>query len=177
MSNPTQKPSRVLAITDYATGLVAAVGAIVLAGLVALTGVGVFFRYVMNDPIRGVDDILSLALSVIVACSLAYGGRVGAHVAVDVLGMVGGRRVTRWTDVLVRVLGIIIIAFAVYALIRNGMCGILCAYLTTTLGIAHAPFYYFMAFGFTLYGLVLVVELIVGLAHFWQDVDPSEKSS
>ena len=100
----------------------------------------------------------------------------GAHVAVDVLGMVGGRKVTRWTDALVRLLGIFIICMAVYALIRNGLCGILCGYLTSSLAIPHEPFYYFLAFGLSAYGVVLLAELIAGLRHFSRDVDPSEKS-
>lgn len=169
-------PGRALTIVDRAVGWLARVGSVTMVALVVLTGVGVFFRYVVNDPINGLGDILSLTLSVTVACSLAYGGRVGAHVAVDVLGMVGGRKVTRWTDTLVRVLGIFIICFAVYALIKNGLCGILCGYLTPSLAIPHAPFYYFLAFGLSVYAVVLLAELIAGLRHFSRDVDPSEKS-
>lgn len=176
MSEPKQNPGCALAIVDLAVGWLARVGVITMVALVVLTGVGVFFRYIVNDPINGLGDILSLTLSVTVACSLAYGGRVGAHVAVDVLGMVGGRKVTRWTDVLVRILGVGIIGFAVFGLIRNGLCGILCGYMTPSLAIPHAPFYYFLAFGLSAYGVVLFFELIAGLRHFWRDVDPSEKS-
>ena len=148
-----------------------------MVSLVVLTGIGVFFRYIVNDPINGLGDILGLTLSITVACSLAYGGRVGAHVAVDVLGMVGGRKVTRWTDALVRVLGIFIVGVAAYALIKNGLCGILCGFLTSSLAIPHEPFYYFLAFGLSAYGVVLIAEFVAGLVHFSRDVDPSEKSN
>ncbi len=57
------------------------------------------------------------------------------------------------------------------------MCGLLCAFTTSSLSISHEPFYYAMAFGFATYGVVLLVELIVVLAQFRRDVDPSEKSS
>lgn len=176
MSESEPKSGRALTLVDRAVGGLARVGSVTMVALVVLTGIGVFFRYVVNDPINGLGDILSLTLSVTVACSLAYGGRVGAHVAVDVLGMVGGRKVTRWTDVLVRILGIFIVYTAVYALIKNGLCGILCGYLTSSLAIPHEPFYYFLAFGLSAYGVVLVAELIAGLLHFSRDIDPSEKS-
>lgn len=176
MTDPQQLPDRALTTVDRAVGWLARIGSVTMVALVVLTGIGVFFRYIVNDPINGLGDILSLTLSVTVACSLAYGGRVGAHVAVDVLGMVGGRKVTRWTDALVRILGIFIVCVAVYALIRNGLCGILCGYLTSSLAIPHEPFYYFLAFGLSAYGVVLLAELIAGLRHFSRDVDPSEKS-
>ncbi len=177
MSEPAKTIDRALGVTDGAVGVLGRLGSVAVAALVVMTGVGVFFRYVLNDPLNGLGDIVGLTLSLSVAFSLAYGARRGAHVAVDVLNMVGGRIVTRWTDVLVRVLGIAIIAFACYALIRNGMCGLLCAFTTSSLSISHEPFYYAMAFGFATYGVVLLVELIVGLAQFRRDVDPSEKSS
>lgn len=177
MSDLPQPPDRALSSVDRAVGWLARIGSITMVALVVLTGIGVFFRYIVNDPINGLGDILGLTLSITVACSLAYGGRVGAHVAVDVLGMVGGRKVTRWTDPLVRVLGIFIVGVAVYALIKNGLCGILCGFLTSSLAIPHEPFYYFLAFGLFVYGVVLLVELIVGLRNFSRDVDPSEKSN
>ena len=166
-----------LALADRAAGFLSLVGAVAIAALMVTTGIGVFFRYVLNDPINGLGDIIGLILSVCVAFSLAYGGRRGAHVAVDVLNMVGGRKVTRWTDAVVRVIGIGIIGLACHALIRNGMCGLLCAYTTSSLSLSHEPFYYLMAAGFAAYGVVLLIELVAGLAHFQARVDPSEKSN
>jgi TRAP-type C4-dicarboxylate transport system permease small subunit len=177
VSDLQQPPDRALSSVDRAVGWLARIGSITMVALVVMTGIGVFFRYIVNDPINGLGDILGLTLSITVAASLAYGGRVGAHVAVDVLGMVGGRKVTRWTDPLVRVLGIFIVGVAVYALIKNGLCGILCGFLTSSLAIPHEPFYYFLAFGLSAYGVVLLFELIAGLRHFSQDADPSEKTN
>lgn len=177
MPESQQLPDRALTTVDRAVGWLARIGSVTMVALVVLTGIGVFFRYIVNDPINGLDDILGLTLSVTVACSLAYGGRVGAHVAVDILGMVGGRKLTRWTDLLVRVLGIFIVGVAVYALIKNGLCGLLCGFLTRSLAVPHEPFYYFLAFGLSAYGVVLFFELLAGLVHFSRDVDPSEKTN
>ena len=171
-----EKSDRALDTTDRAVALLGWLGAVAVAGLVVITGIGVFFRYVLNSPIRGLGDIIGLTLAVSVVLSLAYGARRGAHVAVDVVQMVGGRLVTRWTDLVVRGLGVAIIGLACYALVKNGMCGLACAYATSSLSVPLEPYFYAMAAGFGAFGVVLLVELIVGIRHFWDDVDPSEKS-
>ncbi|MCZ6763594.1 MAG: TRAP transporter small permease [Alphaproteobacteria bacterium] len=177
MSEPNKVSNRALDITDGAVGVFGYVGGVAAVSLVVMTCVGVYYRYMLNNPLNGLGDIIGLVLSFSIACSLCYGARRGAHVAVDVLNMVGGRVVTRWTDIIVRVLGIAIICVACYALWINGQCGILCAYTTSSLSIPLEWSYYAMAVGMAAYGIVLVVELIVGLANFWQPVDPSEKST
>lgn len=175
MSEPAKQSNRALDLVDGAVGWLARLGCLAVLALVVMTGVGVFFRYILRDPINSLGDIIGLTLSLCVACSLAYGGRRGAHVAVDVLNMVGGRTVTRWTDIIVRVLGIAIIVLLCRALINNGVNSMLYAFISSSLGISHEYSYYAMTIGFAAYGVVLLVELIVGLMNFWADVDPSEK--
>ena len=85
---------KALAAIDRAVRWIAYIGSLTMVILVCVTGVAVFFRYVVNDPIFGVYDVSEMILLVTVACSIAYGGRRGAHVAVDILGMLGGRRIT-----------------------------------------------------------------------------------
>ena len=177
MRQPPTTPGRALAIVDRVVRTIAFAGNIAMVGLVVVTGVAVFFRYIVRDPIFGIYDISEMVLLVTVACSLAYGGRRGAHVAVDILGMFGGRRITRWTDVVVRVLGVGIVAITVYALIVQGSCGMRCGHFTPDLAIPFLPFYMVLALGLGAYGLVLLAELATGLLHFWDDVDPSEKSN
>ena len=98
-----------LAWLDKAAGALAVLGAAAVVLLVVLTVVAVVFRYLLDDPIFGIDDLSQVGLSLAVAGSIAYGGRIGAHVHVDVLNMVGGRKVTRYTDILARALGAFIV--------------------------------------------------------------------
>ena len=72
MPESQQLPDRALTTVDRAVGWLARIGSVTMVALVVLTGIGVFFRYIVNDPINGLDDILGLTLSVTVACSLAY---------------------------------------------------------------------------------------------------------
>ena len=142
--------------------------------LVGLTVVSVFWRYLLNDPIFGITDISRMSLAVIVAGSLAYGARHGAFVHVDILKAVGGRRLTRYTDVLVRLGGIAIVGAATWALRDEARCGFECGEFTDNLEIVHTPFYWLLALAMAAYGLILVCELLVGLAHFNAADDPNE---
>jgi TRAP-type C4-dicarboxylate transport system permease small subunit len=133
---------------------------------VLVTVVAVVARYLFNDPIFGITDISRLVMIVVVACSIAYGGRVGAHVAVDIISRSAGRKVTRWSDLLVRLLGIAVTACAAYALYRQGQCGLECGHITPNLSLSYAPYSLLLALGLGLYCLLLVWDLLHGLAHF-----------
>jgi len=177
MSKPAKNPSRALDLIDRVVGSVVYIGVAAVILMAILTGVGIFYRYFLNSPVSWIGEVGGLALSISVAASVAYGARRGAHVAVDVLNMVGGRGVTRWTDIIVRVLGIAMVCFLCYALWKNGMCNILCAFTTSSLGLSHEYFYYALSIGFGLFGVVLLFELVVGLMNFSAPIDPSEKAN
>ena len=177
MNRSPNTPDHAVYYVDRVVKWVAYLGSFTMASLVVITGIAVVFRYIINDPIFGIYDISEMGLLTTVACACAYGGREGAHVAVDILNMVGGRRVTRWTDIIVRLLGIGIIAVTVYALIVQGSCGIRCGHFTPNLAIPFKPFYMILAFGLSDYGAVLIAEFFDGLRHFRDPVDPSEKNN
>lgn len=157
------------------SGLLAFFGSIFLVFLVAVTVVAVFARYFLNDPIFGIEDVSSMVLTVVVAASIAYGARHGAHVSVNVVGLFAGRRVTRLTDILVRVFGAIVVGGAAYALFVKGSCGFRCGAFTPNIEIMHQPFYYALSIAMALYALQLVAHLAIGLVHFGGK-DPNEIS-
>lgn len=163
-----------LAWLDRCASVLAVLGAAAIVLLVGLTVTAVAFRYVLNDPIFGIDDLSQVGLSLAVAGSIAYGGRAGAHVHVDVLHMIGGRRVTRYTDILVRAIGAFIVGLTAYALLRQGMCGTRCGHFTANLAIPHLPFYMVLAASMAVYALILALELVVGVLRFGAGVDPNE---
>jgi len=142
--------------------------------LVGLTVVAVFWRYILNDPIFGISDISRMSLAVIVAGSLAYGARQGGFVHVDILNAVAGRKWTRYTDVLVRLAGITIVGVTTWALREEARCGFECGEFTDNLEIMHPPFYWLLAIAMGTYCVMLICELIIGLAHFDAANDPNE---
>lgn len=174
MTDRAVGPRRLLGWVDHISTLLAVIGGLATVALVGVTVVAVFYRYILNDPIFGVDDILTMLLIVCVAGSICYGSRVGANVHVDVLGMVGGRRVTRYTDIVVRLLGAGIVGLTAYALYEQSLCGAMCGYFTPNLAISQQPFYWVMVAGMATYAAVLVLELVIGILHFGDDQDPNE---
>ncbi len=159
---------------DRISAVLAVTGAVAIVLLVVLTVVAVVFRYLLDDPIFGIDDLSQMGLSLAVAGSIAYGGRAGAHVHVDVLNMVGGRKVTRYTDILARAIGAFIVGLTAYALVKQGLCGTRCGHFTPNLVIPHLPFYMVLAAAMAIYAAVLALELVIGVIHLRADRDPNE---
>lgn len=154
-------------------GLMAVMGGLALAALVGITIVSVFWRYVLRDPIFGIEDASTMALTVFVAGAIAYGAVRGAHVSVGVISKLLGRGVTRVTDLVARVLSLGIIGFAAWGLFDKGSCGMPCGAMTANLGIIHTPFYYVLGAAFTFYAVLLSWQIVTGLFH-WRGEDPNE---
>ncbi len=152
--------------------LFAIVGAIGILALMLIVLVAVIWRYVIQDPIFGIEDLSVLALSVVAASSVIYGARNNAHVSVNVIKYFFGRKVTRYTDLLMRLLTLTILLLAGYALIDKA-CGFEKACITNNLSIEHRPFFYVLSAAMFMYALHVFIQLVVGLAHF-NAVDPNE---
>ncbi len=157
----------------HLAAIVAFGGGIALAALMGVTLVAVNWRYVLNDPIFGIEDISTMALTVVVASSVAFGAQRGAHVSVNVISYFGGRSLTRITDVAARLLSFAIVSTAAYALFLKGGCGLACGATTNNLSIVHTPFYYVLALCLTVYAAVILLQLFLGIAH-WNGHDPYE---
>lgn len=157
----------------FIAGLFSIAGSVALFVLMAVTVVAVFWRYVLRDPIFGVEDLSTMSLTIIVAASVAYGAVHMAHVSVNIISGMAGRKVTRFTDALARAAGVAITGYAAFGLVKKGSCGLPCGAITPNLSILHTPFYYILGAAMALYASHLLYHLIVGLAH-WTDHDPNE---
>lgn len=152
----------------------AVIGGIGLFALMGVTVVAVIWRYVLRDPIFGIGDLSSMSLAVVVAAGVAYGAVHGVHISVNILTAVAGRRATRYTDLAVRGLSVLICGYAAWALAKKGSCGLPCGAVTQNLNISHVPFYYLISGGMALVTAFLYYQLIVGLAN-WSGDDPFEE--
>ena len=171
------KPLNALTLTQKRLGhlakLLAVVGGMAIVALMSITVVGVFWRYILNDPIFGIEDVSTMVLTVVVGAAVAYGAHHHAHVSVNIITSFFGRKVTRVTDLVARFLGLGIVSVAAYGLFTKGSCGLPCGAITNNLSIVHTPFYYFLGVGMTSYALLLLVHLLIGLMH-WSGDDPNE---
>ena len=151
--------NRAFAFIDRAVRLIALyAGGVAVAGLAALIVVAVVFRYVFNSPIFGADDFNQILLVFTVAFSVGYSGRTGGQVAVEILGVVSGPTVTRWTDIVVKAVGCAMMGVLVWMLVESGNNAARYGETTLSLEITLQPFFWTLAFGMALYGLVLLAE-------------------
>ncbi|MBL6863197.1 MAG: TRAP transporter small permease [Rhodospirillales bacterium] len=141
-------------------------GGIALIGLAVLIVTAVIFRYVFNSPIFGTDDFNQIFLMATVAFSVAYSGRKGGQVIVEILSLVTGPRFTRWTDIFVKLLGTLMMCILIWVLIGSGINAAEYGETTRSLEITLQPFFWILAFGMALYAIVLLFELIALLRGY-----------
>ncbi len=153
-------------------GLLAFLASLAVAGLMVITVVAVIWRYLLNDPIFGIEDLSIVTLTLVAAGAVALGARQGAHVSVNVIRYFAGRSITRVTDLVMRVLAIGITGLATYALITKA-CGLERGCITENLSIEHTPFYYVLAAAFAVITLTYLLHLLIGLKT-WRGDDPNE---
>ena len=135
-------------------------GGAALVGLSLIIVIAVIFRYVFNSPIFGADDFNQMFLLATVAFGVAYSGRKGGQVVVEILTIVSGPNFTRWTDIFVKLLGFVMMSILFWVLIESGINAEEYGETTRSLEITLQPFFWLLAFGMALYGVVLVFEMV-----------------
>ena len=154
-------------LMDHALGFIERVvriialwfGGVVLFIMMGLTVVDVIFRDVLNAPIFGAEDLWRVGLLIVVATAVAYSGRTGGQVAVELYSDALGSGITRWTDKLVRLIGAAMFTVLAWRLLINGRDAAIYGETSQGLLLSHGPFYYILAAGMGLYALVLAVEI------------------
>ena len=143
---------------DRPVRALALLGGVVLLGLMGLTVVDVTARYVFNAPIFGGQDVAELMLLAVAACSFAYCGRTGGHVAVEIFSTGRARALTRWMDPPVKLASAAILAVLAWRCGVAGLAAMSYDEASNLLEIPYWPFYWLLAGGFAVYALVLLIE-------------------
>ncbi len=136
----------------------AGIGGVSLVLLVLATGIGVFFRYILNTPINGLRDISQLLLLICVSGAIPFAARRGAHVAVDLLTLTRHPGARRTVSILISASSVALLGIVLVALARQGSCGFRCGHFTPDLVIPFWPMYLALGIGFFLYVLQLIVS-------------------
>ncbi len=159
MADIEAKENRALGIVDRVVLFVALwIGGPVVCFMVLVTVIDVTLRYVFNSPIFGAQDFSTLSLSVMVATAIAYSGRTGGQVSVELFTNLMGPGVTRWTNLIVRLLGMAMLGVLCWQLVLAGLNASTYGEASFALLIPFEPFFYILAAGMFLYALVLVDE-------------------
>lgn len=156
----TQRSAHPSRARKLASAFIAGVGSLALAALIVITMTGVTWRYVLNNPIFGIEDLASLSLAVLVAAGVALAALDRAHIAVDIFSVwldrgVLGRSLTSLSAALTATICIV----AIFALHKKAACGVPCGEFTSNLSIPHSPFYYGFAAAFGVFALVELREI------------------
>lgn len=148
--------------------------AVTVIGIAAFISLGitivvsVFWRYVLNRPIFGSEDVATMCLSAVVASAIAYAGHQNGHITIDLMPR---SRYPAIEKTRIAVATLVHAGAAVvlsYALLKSGLCGLRCGAITSTISIPHAPFYFFLAAALLLNAISYVV------AAFYRWRDPSQ---
>jgi len=150
---------------DRVTEWLGIAAGLALAGIMGVMVLDVVFRYVLTRPITGVQDLVQLGLLLVVFLGIAYCGRSGGHVAVDVFERFMGGGLRRAADVLVRALGAAIYAALAWRVWQSGIDAGTYRESSNLLAIPLQPFYFVIAGGGALYSAVLAAEIFIGPAR------------
>jgi len=149
---------RALAVLDRVILGLALVAGGVLMGLAVFTVVAAMMRYLFNAPIECALDYSKMALVVVLFLAVAYCGRSGGHVAVDLFVNMLGKGAARRIEIAVKILSSAVFAVLAWQSHRAALDAIEYMEATDTMNIPHAPFLWVVAFGSVLYSLVLALE-------------------
>jgi len=116
-------------------------------------------RKALNSPIQGAEDLLALSLVVIVALSIPFGARTGAHIEIEVLETRMSRAFAKWSMVFVKILGIALLAIMSWRLWEAGAKAVKFGETTQQLLISYEPFYYLLSIAVGLYSFVIVLDI------------------
>lgn len=143
--------------------LFAIIGGIAIVCLMGINMIAIFSRYILNDPIFGVEDLLAVNLTVFVATAVAFGGLSQSNISINVIMFFTKGVLLRYTDFVAQILELLIVGYVTYSLFFIGSCGFACGAITSNLSIVHTPFYYILAAAMGFYWLVVLINLLNNL--------------
>ena len=136
-------------------------GGLTLTFMTVLSTVNVLLmRKALNDPIRGAEDLMVLSLVVVVALSIPFGARSGAHIEIEMLESYLNPRFSRFSYAVMKLIGTIITALLAWQLwLAGGQAGRF-GESSQTLVISFGPFYRILSVAIAIYAIVLILEFI-----------------
>ena len=133
------------------------------ATLIFMTGHSVWnvlvMRKALNAPITGAEDLLVLALVVIVALSIPLGARTGAHIEIEALESRMSAGFAKWSMIGVKIMGAGLLGFMSSRLWHAGGTASKFGETTQQLLISFEPFYYLLSVSVAIYAVVLLLDI------------------
>ena len=160
MSDDTKVPGLIAHLDRVLTWVSLICGGATLAFMTFYSVFNVLvMRKALNSPIQGAEDLLLLALVVIVAISIPFGSRTGAHIEIEILEKSMSASFAKWSMVFVKLLGIALLVTMSWRLWESGVSAVRFGESTQQLLISYEPFYYLLSVSIGIYALVLVLDI------------------
>jgi TRAP-type C4-dicarboxylate transport system permease small subunit len=141
------------------TALVLGGGTLTLMTCLSVVNVLVM-RKALNAPILGAEDLMILALVVVVAIAVPFGGRTGAHIEIELLDDFMSAGFSNVSLGVMKAIAIVITAFLAWQLWDAGGQASRFGESSQNLIISFGPFYRMLAISALIYGFALVLELL-----------------
>lgn len=148
--------------------------ALVLLGITII--VSVFWRYALNRPIFGAEDIAVMCLTVVVASAIADAGRHNGHITIDLLPRCGNPAIEKTRVIIVAFVNIGVTITLAIALFNAGLCGRQCGAVTSNISIPHAPFYFYLSIALIANSICFIVAAMRQWKHPMHSIH-SEKNT
>lgn len=117
-------------------------------------------RKILNAPIRGAEDLMILSLVILVAIAIPFGGRVGAHIEIEILESRMSKGFAQWSLFVVRLVCGALMLLMAYELVKAGQNATKFGETTQQLLISYEPFYYLLAVCVAVYALVCASDAV-----------------
>lgn len=171
MQESHQKIESALALLERLFKYTALVGGIVLFAVMALVSVSVFFRYALNQPILGDQELVEIGMALVVMLAMPFTTWKGDHIRVDILDNQLGSIGRFLGDIFARAVGI----FVLYLLVRKATDKAFDAYeyedVTNMIEIPVWIAYGAISAGMGLFALVLAVQLALQIQKGWTNYE------
>lgn len=155
---------------DQVPALLAIGAGICLIAMVAVVTLGVTMRYVVGNPLLGVNEIVQLIAVALAMLALPYCTSSGVHVRVDLFDRPLGRWGRLFGDLLSRILSVVALFFLCRQAWSKAIEAVEFGDVTNMLELPLWPFYGAIFAGMALCALVYLVE-ILGLILGWRGED------
>lgn len=132
---------------------------LILVGIMGLLTVGVFFRYVLNQPIVGIQELVQLSIVAVVMLAMPHCALRNAHIKVDVFDPLLGPKGRGFGNLFSRLVGIAVLSLLVWKAWLKALDALEYEDVTNMLELPIWPAYAAIAFGMALYAVVLLLEL------------------
>lgn len=134
---------------------------LLIVAIALLIVFNVIRRYVFGDPMFGEFDLIQMGMVPAVFFAMAYCGRVGGHVSVDILSGFAPAAFWRVADTLVRLLVAGAFALLAWRAAAAAESALRYGEATNLLRIDHAPFWWCIVIGAGLSALLYLAESVL----------------